>query len=70
VALQAKGGLHEKHAVAAWNLGTVSAFLELRCEIRLNNIQTFNSYRTENTLRIHYTDQPVNVVREIIAVFL
>jgi hypothetical protein len=21
-----KGGLHEKHAVAAWNLGTISEF--------------------------------------------
>jgi hypothetical protein len=22
------GGLHEKHAVASWNLGTISAFLK------------------------------------------
>jgi hypothetical protein len=30
------GGLHEKHAVATWNLGTISALFE--AEARLNNI--------------------------------
>jgi hypothetical protein len=33
------GGLHEKHAVATWNLGTISTlFSKLKAEARLNNI--------------------------------
>jgi hypothetical protein len=41
----------------------------LKTEFHLNNIYKFSSYLTGNTLRLHYKAQPVNAVRETIAVY-
>jgi hypothetical protein len=37
------GGLHEKHAVATWNLGTISVFASRQ---RKNYVIFYNSVRT------------------------
>jgi hypothetical protein len=42
---------------------------ELKPELHVNNIYKSSSYLTGNTLRLHYRDQPVNDVGEIIAVY-
>jgi hypothetical protein len=39
-------------------------------EARLNNIQELTPYLKENTELQHYKDQLVNVVKEIIAVYI
>jgi hypothetical protein len=59
------GGLHEKHAVATWNLGTVSAFAKLVYILFKNSVRT--SKRTP-----HFTITKTNwltLFKEVIAVY-
>jgi hypothetical protein len=35
----------------------------LKHEVHLNNIYKFSSYFKENTMRLHYKDQMVNIVQ-------
>jgi hypothetical protein len=34
----------------------------LKVDVRLNELSKYTSYLTENTLRLNFKDQPVNVV--------
>jgi hypothetical protein len=66
------GGLHEKHAVATWNLGTISAFTLRRrktkktcVEMAFNLIQKFVQMIFKDTVRTskrtsHFTITRIN----------
>jgi hypothetical protein len=46
------GALHDKHAVAIWNLGTISAFA-LKPETYISDTSKFNYNPTENIFSFH-----------------
>jgi hypothetical protein len=68
------GGLHEKHAVATWNLGTVSAFAQRQRKTKKTCVEMAglkNSVRTSKRTP-HFTITETNwliAFKEIIAVY-